>query len=218
MRGRSKAPIITALLAAAAVAAALTGCAAVGEQANAGPTSPTAHEAPVDPTPGSADPMAAGAAIPSPTPGVTADAAAQAKAAAWLAGAVLPPGAVQVSSPPGGTSIDAQNQGWWCQPMAEADAYWTVSGMSMVDAANWLRVHPSSGLKVVYPQLETPDPDLTNDMVNDFPSPTSFEGMTFNLATWGTDGAVIHLELGVLSSNSTCATPHPGEQLMTAGG
>ena len=42
--------------------------------------------------------------------------------------------------------------------------------------------------------------------------------MTFELATWGADGTVIHLELGVLSSNSTCATAGPGQQLMTAGG
>lgn len=102
--------------------------------------------------------------------------------------------------------------------MAEADAYWTVNGMSMVEAANWLRAHPSNGLTVVSPQPETPDPALTNDSVNDFPSATASEGMTFQLATWGSDRTVIHLRVGVLSPNSTCATASPGGSLMTAGG
>lgn len=102
--------------------------------------------------------------------------------------------------------------------MAKSEAYWTVSGMSMVDAANWLRAHPSNGLRVVFPSLETPNPDVTNDYVHDFPSPTAFEGMTFNLASLGDNGAVIHLQIAVLSSNSTCATAGPGQQLMTAGG
>jgi hypothetical protein len=123
-----------------------------------------------------------------------------------------------VSSPPPGTTINSQSQSWWCQPMAEADAYWTVTGMGVVEAANWLRAHPSNGLTVVYPEPETPDPTLTNDSVNDFPSATAYEGMTFQLAAWGSDRAVIHLEIGVLSSDSTCATASPGEQLMTAGG
>lgn len=87
-----------------------------------------------------------GPVVPPPRPGVTADAASKAKAAAWLAGAVLPPGASRVQSPPPGTSIDDEGQRWWCEPMAKADAYWTVSGMSMVDAANCLRTHPSNGL------------------------------------------------------------------------
>ena len=51
-----------------------------------------------------------------------------------------------------------------------------------------------------------------------FPSPTAFEGMTFNLASWDDNGAVIHLQIAVLSSNSTCATAGHGQQLMTAGG
>jgi hypothetical protein len=156
--------------------------------------------------------------VPSPTPGVTADAASQAKAAAWLDGAVVPPGSSKVPSPPAGTTIDDQRQGWWCEPMAKEDAYWTVSGMTMIDAANWLRTHPSNGLTVVYPSLESPNPDATNDYVHDFPSPTAYEGMTFDLATWGAHGAVIHLQIAVLSSNSTCATAPPGEQLGTAGG
>jgi hypothetical protein len=149
---------------------------------------------------------------------VTADAASSAKAAAWLAGAVLPPGAVRVQSPPTGTRIAGQQQGWWCEPMAKAQAYWTISGMSMIDAANWLRTHPSNGLKVVFPGLETPNPGETNDYVHDFPSPMAYEGMTFNLATWGANGAVIHLQLAVLSANSVCATAPPGQGLATAGG
>ncbi|QDZ15504.1 hypothetical protein [Humibacter ginsenosidimutans] len=161
----------------------------------------------------------AGPTVPSPRPGVTADAASEAKAAAWLAGARVPPGATLVKSPPPGTAIDDQEQGWWCEPMAEREAYWTVSGMTMVEVANWLRAHPSNGLTVVDPPpLETPSPDATNDYVHDFPSPTAFEGMTFNLATWGNDSAVIHLQLAVLSTNSACATAGPGQQLMTAGG
>lgn len=159
-----------------------------------------------------------GPVVPPPRPAVTADAASKAKAAAWLAGAVLPPGASRVQSPPPGTSIDDEEQSWWCEPMAKADAYWTVSGMSMVDAANWLRTHPSNGLQVVFPTLEPPHPDATNDYVNDFPSATAYEGMTFDLATWGSSATVIHLQLAVLSSNSTCATAGPGQQLMTAGG
>ncbi len=155
--------------------------------------------------------------VPVPAPGVSADAAAQAKAGAWLAGAVLPPGAQRVSEPPSGTSIDNETQGWWCAPMATADAYWTISGMDMVAAANWLRTHPSDGLAVVFPQLETPAADLTNDSVNDFATPTAKEGMTFELARWGS-GTVVHLQIGVLAANSVCASAAPGTELGTAGG
>ena len=218
MPSQVKARVIAVAILTAVAAAAVAGCAAprgaaasgaeVPAPRNTSPGSDASSEAPIDQAP----------AVPSPTAGVTADATAQAKAGAWLAGAVLPPGAIRVPSPPPGTTIDSQTQGWWCQPMAEADAYWTVTGMSMIEAANWLRAHPSNGLTVVYPEPETPDPTLTNDSVHDFPSATAYEGMTFQLATWGNDRAVIHLEIGVLSPNSTCATASPGEQLMTAGG
>jgi hypothetical protein len=200
----------------AAIVSCVAGCAGPAGEVSSGVQPPVASIAP-SPT-GSVDPMDQAPAIPTPKPGATVDAAAQAKADAWLAGAVLPPGAVKVQSPPSGTSIGSVHQGWWCQPMATAGAYWTVSGMGMVDAANWLRQHPSNGLQVVYPALETPNPDLTNDSVFDFASPTATEGMTFQLATHGDSGAVIHLEIGVLAQDSVCATAGPGSQLMTAGG
>ena len=219
MQSHVRARVIAgAILTAAVAAASLAGCAAPGGPATSGTDVPALRETSPAPHGRGAASMDQAPAIPSPTAGVTADAASRAKADGWLAGAVLPPGAVRVPSPPPGTTINDQSQSWWCQPMAEADAYWTVTGMSMVEAANWLRAHPSNGLTVVSPQPETPDPALTNDSVNDFPSATASEGMTFQLATWGSDRTVIHLEIGVLSPNSTCATASPGEQLMTAGG
>jgi cytochrome c1 len=156
-------------------------------------------------------------AIPSQSPDASADPAARAKAAAWLAGALVPPGATRVRTPPSGTTIDSENQDWWCRPMAEADAYWTVSGMDLPQVSDWLRAHPSNGLKNIGPASLPADPAVTNDAVHDFASASAFEGMTFELASWG-HGTVIHLQVGVLGTDSVCATPPPGTQLGTAGG
>ena len=102
--------------------------------------------------------------------------------------------------------------------MAEVDAYWRVPGMDLNRVSNWLRVHPSNGLKIIGPTHVAPDPNVTNDAVYDFPSPMAFEGMTFGLASWGQKSAVIHLQIGVLGKSSVCATPGPGAELGTAGG
>lgn len=157
-------------------------------------------------------------AIPAPGPGATVDAAALQKAQTWLSGARLPPGAVEVRYPPSGTTVDDQYQDWWCRPMAEVDAYWQVPGMSASRASNWLRAHPSNGLDVIGPTYIAPDATSTNQAVSDFPSPEAFEGMTFDLASWGRNGSVIHLQIGVLASSAVCATPALGSELRTAGG
>jgi hypothetical protein len=157
-------------------------------------------------------------AIPTPRPGSTVDPAAQARANAWVAGARVPPGAVKVAYPPSGTTIDDVGQDWWCAPMAEADAYWRVPAMDLGRTANWLRSHPSNGLKVTDPAPQAMDPAVTNASVSDFPNPTAFQGMTFQIASWGQDRAVIHLMVGVLAKDSVCASAAPGTALMTAGG
>lgn len=182
------------------------------------PSPPTGHPAPPSLTHSALPSSNSAPAIPVPSPGVTADAAAQAKAKRWMAGARVPPGAVEVDSPPPGTTINDQWQNWWCQPMAEQEAYWKVPGMNLGRAANWLRAHPSNGLHIVGDTFVPPNPVVTNDAVYDFPSPGASEGMTFNVASWGQSGAVIHLQIGVLSKNSVCASAPPGSELGTAGG
>ncbi len=210
---------LCAVLLLGAIASCTAGCTAVAAgEPYSDPQIPLPSAASRYPSPAAAGPMDQAPAIPTARPGATVDAAAQAKADAWVAGARLPPGAVAVASPPPETTIDSQSQGWWCAPMAQADAYWTVPGMELGHAANWLRAHPSNGLRIVGPDYVAPDPTVTNEAVYDFPSPSAYEGMTFELASWRPHGAVIHLEVGVLARQSACATAAPGTELSTAGG
>ncbi|MGN6742160.1 MAG: hypothetical protein ACTHJL_02530 [Amnibacterium sp.] len=203
----------------AAGGAGLAGCAAfTSGDPMADPPVPLAAPASQIPSPTAVDPAEEGPTMPTPKPGATVDPAAAAKVARWVAGARVPPGAVKTSHPPEGTTIDDENQGWWCEPMAEADAYWRLPSMDLSRTANWLRAHPSNGLKLVGPGDEAPDPNLPNASVNDVPSPTAFQGMTFEIASWGPHGSVIHLQVGVLAKDSVCATAAPGTGLMTAGG
>lgn len=202
-----------------AAGAGLTGCAGVHAGAlGSDPPTPLPSAAPVRPSASAADPMDQAPAIPRPRPGAVVDASAQAKADRWLAGAKLPPAAFKVVDAPAGTTIDDQSQGWWCEPMAHAEAYWKVPGMNLSHTADWLSAHPSNGLKIIGPAHVAVDPNVTNASVFDFPDAAAFQGMTFSLASWGRTGSVIHLQIGVLAHDSVCATPPPGSQLGTAGG
>lgn len=218
VRSRTGRTALGALLI-AGVGWGLAGCTAVTtDQPYSDPQIPLPSAAPGYPSPTAADPMDRAPAVPTARPGATVDAAAQAKADAWVAGARLPPGAVRVTVAPAETTIDDQSQGWWCAPMAHAEAYWTVPRMDLGHAGNWLRAHPSNGLHIVGPTHVAPDPAVTNDAVYDFPSPSAYQGMTFELASWRPGGTVIHLEVGVLATQSACATAAPGTELSTAGG
>lgn len=114
-----------------AAGAALTGCSGIhGGALGSDPPVPLSSAAPEQPSASAVDPVDQAPAIPTARPGAVVDSAAQAKANRWLAGALLPPGAVRVSDPPPGTTISDESQGWWCEPMAHAEAFWKIPTMN----------------------------------------------------------------------------------------
>lgn len=143
-----------------------------------------------------------------------ADAAGQAQADAWLAGVVVPPGAVRLDGPPLDVPmLDLQEQGWVCAPMGLAHGYWHVPDMGVIETANWLAAHPGPGL--VSPMTEPYVEDgahVDAATVGLVPDAGALEGMALTAAL-APGGVVVRAEVGAFGDTTVCPTPPPGQTL-----
>jgi hypothetical protein len=173
----------------------LAGCAAAGTGAPAGEG---AHPAPRGTqNSGTAD------------DGIREDPAAVAKAEAWLAGAVLPPGTVRSDGVPvTPVGFGTTQTGWLCNPTVRRTGYWTLAGATVVDTRNWLSTHPTANLITTSGPIPD-DREADQARVGDFPFRGSLEGIAYTVART-TDGVAIRAEIGVVPQNSVCPTPPPG--------
>ena len=162
---------------------------------------------------GGGEPAPSTSASQTPTP--TGDVQAQAKAQSWLDAAVLPPGAVRSETMPNTTvSFNTEVYRWWCSPMEELTAYWTIAGASVTDTANWLSEHPTADLIVPGPvPAVSPvgrEPDIVS--LGNVPSRDSLEGVVYTIAAT-TDGVAVRARIGVIPESAECPTPEPGTSL-----
>jgi hypothetical protein len=145
------------------------------------------------------------------------DAASQQKADSWLAGAVVPPGAVRSSTRPDVVATEPAPE-MWCKPMAHAIGYWTLSSMSADDTMTWLESHPSQGMVYASASGNPRVGDETN--VGGFvvyePTHMSLEALIFTVTPTGS-GSGIRAEAFAKATNSVCATPAPGTMLGIGG-
>ena len=185
----------------------LTACA--GEKVAAAPA--TAESSP--------SPTAAQTQITFPVadPGGKVDATSQHKANGWLAGAVVPPGAVSSRTQPAGVANDASPR-MWCTPMAQAVGYWTLPDMSADDTWVWLRAHASQGMMVT---SSSSNPQSGNERnvggtVVDEPTPMSLEALIFTVTPIGS-GSGLRADAFAKATDSVCATPPPGTMLGIGG-
>lgn len=156
-------------------------------------------------------------AFPVADPGGKVDAASQHKADTWLAGAVVPPGAVRSNTQPAGVASGAGTD-MWCQPMADAVGYWTLPSMSAGDTLTWLRSHASQGMSVTggSDAAQTSTSAASGGIVVDEPAPMSLEALIFTVTTTGS-GSGIRADAFTKADNSVCATASPGTQLGIGG-
>jgi len=190
---RRRATIIAGILVSGAV---LAGCATGAGAAGAG----AEGAAPPEPTPQQSATSAAGA---------EEDAAAVAKAEAWLEGAVLPPGAERSETP---TAAFLSYYQWWCSPMVERTGYWTLQGASVVETRNWLSAHPTADLIATSDVPSAEDPAVTESNIGNVPFRGSLEGIAYTVTRIG-GGVGIRAEIGVVPDNAVCPTPEPGVML-----
>lgn len=150
------------------------------------------------------------AQAPSPTePTATAagpDPEAQAQAQAWLDAAVVPPGAEPT---PGAPASFNSYTGWVCQPVAELEGYWTVPGMSVTAATNWLITNPTADLVTTAGEPWPEDQDVDGASVGYIPTDGTHQGIVYTVAKMP-GGSAIRAEVAALSENAVCATPPDG--------
>jgi hypothetical protein len=192
-----------------AVVPVLTACA--GEETNA-----HAAPAPAKSSP-SPDPASTNPTFPVANPSAKVDDASQHKADTWLAGAVVPSGAVKSSTQPAGVASGATPE-MWCQPMADAVGYWTLPSMRADDTLTWLRSHASQGMKVTggSDNLESGNITIGGGSVVDEPAPVSLEALIFTVTSIGS-GSGIRADAFTKAANSVCATAPPGTDLGIGG-
>lgn len=143
----------------------------------------------------------------------SADAAGQAQADAWLAGVVMPPGAVAVTEEPADApQLDLQWQEWWCAPMGLATGFWRVPGAGVIDTANWLAANPGPGLLSPTPQRVEDDVVIDGAPVAHVPAVGAIEGIGLTVAL-ASDGVVVRAEVGAFGDTTVCPTPPPGQSL-----
>ncbi|SDI01337.1 hypothetical protein [Agrococcus jejuensis] len=143
-----------------------------------------------------------------------ADAAGQAQADAWLAGVVVPAGAVRLDERPRDVAfLGLQEQGWWCAPMGLAAGYWQVPDMDVIETVNWLAANPGPGLVSSMPEPYADDgAHVDGASVGLVPELGALEGMALTAAV-APGGVVVRAEVGAFGDTTVCPTPPPGEML-----
>jgi len=137
-----------------------------------------------------------------------ADAEAQQRADTWLETTPVPPGAVR-SEESTSETFASSFTGWVCTPTMTATGYWTVEGMSPVEALNWMLEHPTPGL---IPNFSSPlpvDGGFENISTGATPEGQPLEGIAFTYVTT-TEGSAIRAEVGATSADAVCPTPPGG--------
>lgn len=215
-RQRRSAPIALALL--LAVIPSLTACAGVQNDAasDAHTALPAATSTP-SPTPLPDSSTTAAPTFPIANPGAKVDAASQQKAEGWLAGAVVPPGAVKSTTQPVGAA-SGPGTDMWCQPMADAVGYWTLPSTSADDTLVWLESHASRGMNVysVSGNARSGNASNVGGTVVDQPTPGSLEALIFSITPMGS-GSAIRADAFTKAASSVCATAQPGTMLGIGG-
>ena len=145
------------------------------------------------------------------------DAASQRTADSWLAGAVVPPGAVSSRTQPAGVANAAAPR-MWCTPMAHAVGYWTLAGMSADDTWTWLRSHASQGMTVASSSSnpQSGNEAIVGGTVVDEPATMSLEAVIFTVTPIG-PGSGLRADAFAKATDSVCATPPPGAMLGIGG-
>lgn len=171
------------------LAGALTGCATAAARSGGEPAAQT----PIETT------------APAGAPAV-ADAAAHEQTQAWLDAVRLPPEAVPADA---GVTEFMSYTGWVCAPIAEAEAFWTIPGATVIGTANWLRENPPAGLLSTAGPAQPEDPVVDSTAVGYIPEVGSQEGIVYTVMR--TDGGVaVRAEVAALSATAVCPTPPGG--------
>lgn len=155
-------------------------------------------------------------AASSTSPEPTADAAAQEKVDSWIDGAGVPDGAVRSETSPEGAQFLSW-QGWTCDPMALATGYWTVSGATISETANWIVEHPIPGLISTSSADYGEDVNGTDELTfGNIPEYGAQEGVAFSIVPLA-DGVAIRAEGGAIPAETVCQTPEPGTEFGSPG-
>ncbi|RWZ46128.1 hypothetical protein ELQ90_15985 [Labedella phragmitis] len=176
---------LTAILIVALFAPGVVSCASPSTMAEpaGGPSSTETTETPAGPDPES-----------------------QAQAQAWLDAAVVPPGAEPT---PGAPASFNSFTGWVCQPVAELEGYWTVPGMSVTAATNWLITNPTADLVTTAGEPWPEDQDVDGASVGYIPADGTHQGIVYTVVKMP-GGSAIRAEVAALSENAVCPTPPDG--------
>lgn len=158
-------------------------------------------------------PTSTASSEPSPLPSATAEASAaeleaQQRADMWLETTPVPPGAVR-SEKSTSDKFAMSFQGWVCTPTLTATGYWSVEGMSTVEALNWMKEHPTPGLVPNFPAPLTDEGGYDNVTTGVTPGGDSFEGIAFTYVTTP-EGSAIRAEVGATPVDAVCPTPPGG--------
>jgi hypothetical protein len=134
------------------------------------------------------------------------DTDAQARADAWLAGAVVPPDAVaSATAPDAAVPFSGSYYAWPCEPTVEATGYWTLEGATVADTAAWLSEHPTADLIVSTPTPVFPaDVEIDTINVGNSSAANPLEGIAFTVSRTDS-GVAIRAEIGAVPQSATCS-------------
>lgn len=186
-------------IAAAALMAALTSCAAVQPGVLATP-------APSEPQPvmiiggGSLD--------------TGVDEAGQEKAAEWLAAIEMPAGAEFSSEPTGLTPLVGYQQHMsHCEPVAETNGFWLIEDTSLNAVVDWVMANPAEGMKAKGGYNPPSDPgDVTIVSAAHVPVDEEHQGILFTIVNDSETVVAVRAQVVAFGENTVCPDPAPGTE------
>ncbi|MGN7859335.1 hypothetical protein ACTJI8_02005 [Microbacterium sp. 22303] len=119
----------------------------------------------------------------------------------------MTPGAVRVEST--GAAFSSY-QGWVCTSTITEKGFWTVTGTTVVDVANWMMDHPTPGLLANRTSHLDPDRPADGVLIGNVPRRGALEGVVFTVQSMPDGGVAIRAEIGAEAKNATCPTPPGG--------
>ena len=130
------------------------------------------------------------------------------KAAAWLEGAVLPPGAVRTTASPT-PALALQETAWRYTPMVVATGYWTIAGATVAETANWLSANPTADLIVPVPLALPDEVEFDLASVGNVPHADALEGIAYTIAKTS-EGVAVRADIGVAPEGAIRPIAEPG--------
>lgn len=147
------------------------------------------------------------APAPSPSrestdPALSADPEAAAKADRWLEDVRVPPNAVPLTASDPVPEFLSWYE-WPCSHMEERTVSWSIDGMNVAEALNWLAENPTADLLTTSSPSYDPQESYDGGSVGNVPEYDALEGIDFTVVATP-EGVALRADIGVFTTATEC--------------